>query len=415
MFKKIESVTHTSLDEAQYVHLKSLKPHERLKVLFAVPEMDGADDIELKKLEMSEEQRQSFERDYRRSKAILSRLEEKDFIETAVKDKKIIALSKAPLIESRARLKFLEQLNQEVKAGEFGKLSPKEQESLNVKMAEAQDVERTILNLGNTPAAQQEFYDILRDPELNPKDRIHELIQVQQKYKLVPQAVTEAQKNQENQRYKQVTEAEQKMVLDKLKVDDKNQDKKIKILGKNSNGDIEILFNESTCALDLQTMQVDWIKININGTEFIQNTPHALGDEAALHKEVSMARVNAIMAYYDLPFDGMERDSFIEILARETGDVMEFNWSDYDPSIENTLMEFLQMFTADASQKTTRQIFEDLDLMDEGNQLNSQRLILVLKEWMESRLILTSGSRHTLKVSLLSGTTPLLMRVSPPD
>ena len=68
---------------------------------------------------------------------------------------------------------------------------------------------------------------------------------------------------------------------------------------------------------------------------------------------------------------------------------MEFNWSDYDPSIENTLMEFLQMFTADASQKTTRQIFEDLDLMDEGNQLNSQRLILVLKEWMESRLILS--------------------------
>ncbi len=172
-----------------------------------------------------------------------------------------------------------------------------------------------------------------------------------------------------------VTSDESETVQDALQVEADQ------IKGKTESGNVIVAIAENIyCAYNISDVQIEWIKIDIEGSEFIVRAHGNSITPQNFKRQLGMARLAAVCNYYDLPFEQPEQDKLIEIYRgnAEIGGGS-FDYKDYSDQLEDGLVAFLKALTPEGGQ--TKETFEQLGLIRDGKLVRTEALGQIVANW----------------------------------
>lgn len=389
-FTQIKKLTGMSISPEDQAALQAAPRARRAALLLKVTELQETD---RKTLESWKEAGAPMdEAQYRREKSLLVRLGEGSFDE---KTKTLLAPARWG---NRAGYEAINALlkGKDEEMGLDESWTDAERKEFRTALTQAREEYAYVNKISENPKAQAELYDRLQEKaagKLSEENFIQEAAKIETHYELTPiiaeekteKAVAENETQQET--YTKMTEAEEQAVLTSLGLE---EDKTVKVLGVDRGGNVVLQMGETGnvhCGYNREAGALNWIKVDINGHEY-KKEPREVVNEGSFHREVSLAKVEGMVDYYQLPFDQPEQDKFIEIVFRETGDVKEFTYDQYTDAMSQQVIAFLEMLTPDGDKGTTQAIFGKLGITQDGV-LNPGRLKEVASTWAAKRATYT--------------------------
>jgi hypothetical protein len=162
------------------------------------------------------------------------------------------------------------------------------------------------------------------------------------------------------------------------------------IKGKNSSGDVIIALGENIrCAYDIAGAEIEWIKINISGREYLHRAPENSITPGNFRDELGETRLAAVCNYYDLPFDKPNRDKLVEVYRgnAEVRDMVEgeeydtFDYSeDYTDGFEDDLISFLENLPIHPGESVS-EAFVSRGLIVNESDLSTEKLGMLARRW----------------------------------
>lgn len=345
--------------------LLAMRPEERFAAVFLdYKEATSQDSQHAERLGMSVE-------DYMTHKAFLKRLDLDSFEKTESGQR----LTIPELERSHAKRKSVAGF---VNKEELKELTPEQLEKLNQALARSDRVEKAVIDLGENEEAQEEMYGLIRRREvgvMSEEALVEETVVLSEKHDLIPQQAQE----QERKDQEEVTEKEKEQVVESLGI------AREEIVGKDDDGHVLIQAGRAQCGYDPETAQINWIKIDILGDEFLYEPKAVQMTPQSFQREVGLAYGKAIFQRFRLPFEGPEQERSIEIFLHETGDIHEFTYDQLDSRHAEELIRFLTALTPPRitqEGKTPAQIFRQLGILSDDNRVNYERLRAIAQEWM---------------------------------
>lgn len=293
----------------------------------------------------------------------------------------------------RRNQQFLEQIKN--REGAFGEMSDEEIADLTARLQSEIEADQRIVTLAESREDYQDQfadiadeYDSLGDQDLSEEELdsavLDLLTQVDDVYQGIVAEISQSQEQTDDQIddevVSDVTTEESSIIQTELKVGEDQ------VKGKTASGDIIVTIGDNiSCAFDIHALEVEWIKIDINGKEFTRRAPEKSITPHNFRRELAMARLSAVCNYFDLPFDQLERDHLIEIY-RANAEVGSgpFDYQDYDDALEFGLVDFLEALTPENGQ--TKEALETAGVIDKDGQftLNGQdNLSQAICKWRE--------------------------------
>ena len=157
------------------------------------------------------------------------------------------------------------------------------------------------------------------------------------------------------------------------------------VLGKNRQGELLIRSSaEVLCGFDAGTLSLNWIKIDINGHEYKFENQQRLLNPGRFQREIGLARVHALFAEYDLPFDSPRQENLVELWMNQTGDVQAFRYEDFSALDMARMNEFFEDLKPTASQgvENARRSWNILGILNADNTFNRSRYEAIIQAWV---------------------------------